>query len=184
MFANLRQGSQLYVFHKCASTPYIESGSVETTSNVMMGYYPSMPVPINISVKVGDKTAPYQNLPPNAEVADVTNNTTGETITIACTKEALNAEIQSARQKSIESINSVPYHQQRIKALDALYQQFNPEQAEKAQREQELRTMREDMVAMRKQMEEQAEINKMLLAQLKGEGTSSSNPKEKKGEQK
>lgn len=179
MFANLRQGSQLYVLHKCASTPFIEMGSVESTSNVMMGYYPSLPnMPINISVRVGDKVTPYQNLPANAEVADVTNNATGETITIACTKDALNTEVQAMRQKSIDSINSVEYHRQRISTCDALLQQLNPEQAEKAQREQEMQNMKSEMQEMRRQMAEQAEINKMLLAQLKGEKTSSKTKKE------
>lgn len=140
----------------------------------MTGYFPTMPnMPINISIRVGDKVTQYQNLPPTAEVADVTNGSTGETVTLACSKEAVNAEVQGMKQKSIEAINSVEYHKQRISACDMLLQQLNPEQAEKAQRDQELKTMRADMVAMRKQIEEQSEINKMLLAQLRGENTSS-----------
>lgn len=167
MFSNLRQGSQLYILHKCASTPFIEMGSVESTSNVMMGYYPSLPnMPINISVRVGDKTTPYQGLPANAEVADVTNNATGETITIACTKEALNAEVQAMRQKSIDTINSVEYHKQRVGVCDMLLQQLNPEQAEKAQREKE-------MSEMRVQMAQMAQTIAQLNARLGGEGASS-----------
>lgn len=171
MFANLRQGSQLYLLHKSAPTPFIESGSVESTTNIMMGYYPSMPnMPINISVRIGDKTTPYQNLPPNAEVADATNNATGETITIACTKEALNAEINALKQKSIDAINSVDWHKQRIIACDNLLQQLNPEEKEKAQREQE-------MLEMRKQMQQMAQTIAQLNAKL-GEGTSSTKRKE------
>lgn len=155
MFANLRQGSQLYILHKSAPTPFVEAGSVENTSNVMMGYYPSMPnMPINISVRTGEKVTPYQNLPPNAEVADATNNATGETITIACTKEALNAEIQALKQKSIDAINSVDWHKQRITACDNLLQQLNPEEKEKAQREQEMADMRKQMELMAKTIEQ------------------------------
>lgn len=128
---------------------------------------PSMP--INISIRVGEKTIPYQNLPPNAEVADATNNATGETITIACTKEALNAEIHSLRQKSIDAINSVDWHKQRIVSCDNLLQQLNPEEREKAQREQE-------MVEMRKQMEQMAHTIAQLNTKL-GEGASSSKNK-------
>lgn len=171
MFSNLRQGSQLYVLHKCASTPYIEMGSVDSTSN-MMGYYPIMPnMPVNISVRIGEKTTPYQNLPANAEVADVTNNTTGETVTVVCSKEALNAEMHNDRQKSIDAINSVDYHKQRVAAYDALINQMNPEVAEKQQRDQE-------MADMRSQMQQMAQTIAQLTNQLKGEGTSS----KKKGE--
>lgn len=169
MFSNLRQGSQIYLLHKSAPTPFIEVGSVESTSNVMVGYYPTMPnMPVNISVRVAEKVTPYQNLPPNADIADTTNNT-GETITLACSKEALNTEIQALKQKSIDTINSVDWHKQRIIACDNLLQQLNPEQAEKAKRDQE-------MEAMRKQMEQMAQTIAMLNNKL-GEGTSSSKNK-------
>ena len=62
------------------------------------------------------------------------------------------------KQKSIETINSVPYHEQRIKVLDALYQQLNPEEAEKVQRDKEYQEMKSELQEMRK-----------LLAHLKKE---------------
>lgn len=140
-------------------------GSVDSTSNVMMGYYPTMPnLPININIKVGEKVTQYQNLPPNAEVADVTNSM-GETVTLACTKEAVNAEVQTLKQKSIDAINSVEYHKQRIGACDMLLQQLNPEAAEKVQREKEMAEMREQMMRMSETI---AELNARL-----GEGAPS-----------
>lgn len=174
MFSNLRQGSQLYVFHKCASTPYIEMGSVEIQNQFGSFYQPLPGMPINFSIRIGDKVTPCPNLPPNADIADVTNNQTGETITLACSKESVNAEMQSERQKSIDAINSVDYHRQRISALDALYNQLNPEVAEKAQRDKEMSDMRQQMAQM-------AQTIAKLTAELGGERTSS---KDKKGESK
>lgn len=161
MISNLRQGSQLYLIHKSASTPFVEMGSVESTNN-MVGYFPTMPtMPVTLSVRCGEKVTTYQNLPPNAEAADATNRETGETVTIACTKEAANAEVQSMRQKSIEAINSVEYHRQRIAVCDSLIQQLNPEQAEKAQQQKE-------MNELRGQVSDLSALVRQLTMQLKG----------------
>lgn len=178
MFSNLRQGSQIYVFHKCASTPFIEMGSVEIQNPFGSLYQPLPNMPINISIRIGDKVTPAPNLPPNAEVADVTNNQTGETITLACSKEAVNAEMQSERQKSVESINSVDYHRQRISALDALYNQLNPEVAEKEQQAQEISRLKLQVSDMASNIEELIKANKELMEQIKGEKTSSQKKKE------
>lgn len=174
MISNLRQGSQLYLIHKSASTPFVEMGSVESTNN-MAGYFPTMPtMPVTLSVRCGEKVTTYQNLPPNAEVADVTNPTTGETITIACTKEAANAEANNEKQKSIDAINSVEYHKQRIVAWDGIITQLNPEQAEKAQQQKEMNDLRG-------QVSDLTALVRQLTAQLKGsdrsEETSVSVPK-------
>ena len=180
MFANLRQGSQLYILHKTA-TPYIEVGSVESVTNIpMYGIYPTMPtMPVDVTVRVGEKLTTYKQIPANVDVANVTSPNTGEELCIATTKDCINNEVQTMIQKSIDTISSVPFHEQRVKSLKALYQQFNPEEAEKAQRDKEYQDMKTEMQEMRKQMAEQAEINKQLLAQLKGEGASSNS---KKGE--
>ena len=166
MFSNQRQGSQLYILHKCAATPFVEMGSVENTTNLMTGYYPSLPnMPVNLSIRVGEKVTNYQNLPPNAEVADVTNNT-GETVTLACTKEAVTAEIQAMKQKSIDTINSVDFHKQRINTCEMLIQQLNPEEVEKAKQQQEISDLKAQIAQMSQMMAKMSE-------QLKGEETSS-----------
>lgn len=183
MFANLRQGSQLYIIHKSTPTPFVEVGSIESTSNVLMGYYPSMPnMPINISVRIGDKTTPYQNLPPNADVAEATNSTTGETVCIVCSKDALNLELQAMKQESIDHINAVPFHEQRKKSIEALIIQLNPEAREKAQREQEMAEMRNQisqMADMQSQIKQMSQTIVQLTNQLKEVGTSSTSNKRK-----
>lgn len=164
------------MLHKSAATPFIEMGSVEV-QNQFGSYYQPMGLPINLSIRIGDKVTPCPNLPPNAEIADVTNNTTGETITLACTKDVLNAEIQSMRQKSVDaiSVNTIEYHKHRISACDNILNQLNPEVAEKAAQAQE-------MANMRAQMSQMAQTIEQLTAKLGGEGTSSD--KVKKGESK
>ena len=157
----------MYVLHKSAAVPFVEMGCVECVNN-FMPYYGMNSIPMNISVKVGEKVTPYQNLPPNAEVADATNSATGETITIACTKEALNAELQSMKQKSIDIINSVEYHKQRIEKCDALLQQINPEEAEKAAQAKEVCELRSQV----------SDLSKMVADLLKLQGGEASSLKE------
>lgn len=178
MFANLRNGSQVYVFHKCASMPYVEMGIVEIPNQFGSLYQPLAGFPMNINIRIGDKAVPFPNLPASAEVADVTNNQTGETITIACNKDAINAEIQSERQKSVDNLNSREYHEQRIVCLDNLAKQLNPEQAEKAAQLAELNNLKSQIAEMSTNMEELMRANKELMSQLKEERTS----KPKKGE--
>lgn len=149
MFSNLRMGSQLHILHKNA-TPYVEIGTIETTPAMpMLGYYPNMPsVPMDIQVKVGDKVTTYQQLPANADSAEVVDRATGEQVFICCTKDALNAELQAMKQKSIETINSVEYHKQRVKAIDVLVGQINPEIAEKQAQAQEISDLRKQLQDM------------------------------------
>ena len=183
MFSNLRQGSQLYVFHKCASTPYIEMGSVEI-QNQFGTFYQPIGIPMNLNIRIGDKVIPCPNLPPNAEIADVTSNTTGETITIACGKDALEGELRSLMQKSIDAVNSVEYHRKRIDVYKTLIEQLNPEQVAQAQRDKEMSEMRQQMAVMAQTI---AQLNEKLSLRERenvtmGERTSSS--KDKKGESK
>lgn len=165
MFSNLRQGNKLYILHK-ANRPFIEVGTVDSVNTFpVLGYYPGMPsMPIDISVRVGDKVTPYQHLPATMETADVIEKTTGEQVTIICTKEAANAEINALRQASIDIINSVDSHKLRIEACDALLTQLNPEDAEKAAQLAELNTLKA-------QMAELMEQNKALLARVEGENS-------------
>lgn len=155
MFSALRQGANLHILHKSA-TPYVEVGTIETVPNMpIYGYYPNMPsLPIDISVRVGDKVTTYQQLPANAESAEVIDRATGEKVYIACTKDAINSELNSMRKESVDSINSVPYHEQRIKAIDALICQLNPEIAEKAAQAQEISDLRKQLQDTQQLVEE------------------------------
>ena len=164
MFSNLRAGCQLYMFHVSAVSPYVEVGSVEsvTNNNPMAGFYPNLPLyPIDVTVRIGDKSVNYQKLPANAESATVTETTSGETVVIATNRDVVNTEIQAQRQKSLDILNSVDYHQKRIAALDELVRQVNPEVAEKAKQQQEISELRSQLSTMR-------DMIGQLTAQLKG----------------
>lgn len=151
MFQNLQHGSQIYLLHK-GMTPYIEMGTVETMPQMLMGYYPQMSFPLDITVKVGEKVIPFKQLPPSAEIANVIQQGSGEEICVACSKEAVNAEVQQMIQKSVDAINSVEAHRQRIETCKNLLNQLNPEKVKEAQQAQEIIALKDKLASMEQMM--------------------------------
>lgn len=161
MFSNLRANSQIYILHKDAS-PYVEIGSVVSVSQPQ----PKFPVPnfmqpqemvVDITVRVNENTVTLQKLPANLDVADQGIN---GNMVITTSREAMNAEIDSLRQKSLSVINSVEYHQKLVQDCEQLLQRLNPEFAEQKQQKQEIDLLKQQMSDMMGSMRE-------LMAQLK-----------------
>lgn len=142
--------------HPNSATPFVEVGIVEPTNNMMpMAYFP-----VDISVRVGERVIPFRQLPPNAETATGTDQS-GESIIIACSKEAMCREVDVMMQKSIEVINSVEYHKNRIAVFGDLKKQLNPELVEKEAQAKEISALKEELMQM-----------KAMLAEFKGETSS------------
>lgn len=161
MFSNLRANSQIYILHKDAS-PYVEIGSVVSVSQPQ----PKFPVTnfmqpqemvVDITVRVNENTVTLQKLPANLDVADQGIN---GNMVITTSREAMNAEIDSLRQKSLSVINSVEYHQKLVQDCEQLLQRLNPEFAEQKQQKQEIDLLKQQMSDMMGSMRE-------LMAQLK-----------------
>lgn len=169
MFSNLRQNSQIYILHK-DTTPYIEIGSVVSVSQPV----PKFPVTnfmnpqeliVDIVVKVNDNNITFQKLPANLDIADQGISTGA--IVITTSKEAMNSEVDSLRQKSLGIINSIDYHRKVIENCEVLLQQLNPEFAEKQAQQKDISMLKEQMEEMSKTMTSLMEANKELLTQLK-----------------
>lgn len=156
-------------------TPYLEMGTVETIPTYpMMGYYPQMPMmPMDITVRVGDKVVPYKQLPPNAESANVIAQNSGEEVCIACSRDCVNNELQLQTQKSVDAINSVPMHEKRIETLKQIHDQLNPEKVKEVQQAEELNSLRSQVTDLGKMVAE-------LTAQLRGRNDSQNNGGNKK----
>lgn len=166
MFSNLRINSQLYVLHK-ESTPYVEVGQVVSVSspypkNQINNFMPPQELVVDVVVNVNGNNITLQKLPANLDVAD--QGTNNGALFIATTRDAINIEINSQRQKSLDVINSVKYHEQRMQDYDLLYQKLNPEVAEQKQQKQEIDTLKAQMSEMMSGMRE-------LMAQLKKENS-------------
>ena len=150
-FQNLRNNHQIYILHKDA-IPSLEIGKVT---------YVSAPVPkygntsmyndliLDITADVDGKSTNFQKIPANSEIADF-----GNSLVIATNKDAMNSEVTSMKQKSLDILNSIEQHQSIIKGCDEILQILNPEIAEKQRQEQENKALREEINSLKEMFSE------------------------------
>ena len=150
-FQNLRNNHQIYKLHKDA-VPTLVIGKVT---------YISAPVPkygntsmyndlvLDITADVDGKSTNFQKLPANGEIADFGNN-----IVVATSKEAMNSELVSMKQRSLVIINSVEQHRNIISGCDEILQMLNPEISEKQRQEQENKQLREEINSLKEMFQE------------------------------
>ena len=150
-FQNLRNNHQIYILHKDA-IPTLEIGKI---TNI------SVPIPkygntsmyndliLDITADVDGRSTNFQKLPANSEIADFGNN-----IVVAVSKEAMNSEVTSMKQRSLDILNSIEQHQSIIKGCDEILHILNPEIAEKQRQEQENKSLREEINSLKEMFSE------------------------------
>lgn len=166
MFSNLRPGSQIYILHK-DSTPFIEVGQVVSVSQPIPRYQVNnfmapQELVVDVVVSVNGNNITLQKLPANLDVAD--QGTANGSLFISTSRETMNAEVSSLRQKSQDILNSIDYHKKIIQDCEILLQRLNPEFAEQKQQKQEIDNLKAQMSEMMNGMKE-------LMAQIKKENT-------------
>lgn len=153
MFQQLRQNSQVYIFHK-GNTPLLEIGYVSNYPvvkpkyNVPPTFGNQQEMIVDLIVKIGDQLVNYNQLPANLDIADSFSN--GESIVISDNREAMNAEILNFKQKSIDTLNSIDVHKDIIFSCDKILNDLNPEYAEKKQQQSEMNTLKSQINEMNK----------------------------------
>lgn len=170
MFQNLRNSQQLYILHK-DPTPYIDKGSVVSVSaprpkypmNTPIGQMPQVEIVVDVSVNIGGQITNFQNLPAGMEIADFGQN---GNIVISCSRDAMNNEVSMMKQKSIDLLNSVSYHQEVISSCDKMLNLLNPEFAAKQQQEKEISDLKAQMAEMGRNMSDLMMLNRQLMEQL------------------
>lgn len=175
MFQSLRPNNQIFILHK--DKPLLEVGSVVSVSMPT----PKYPVPpvfgqtqemvVDIVVKVNNQDITYQKLPANLEIADFGTNG----IVISDNKLAMNSEIMSLKQKSVDAINNVNFHQQVVATCDKILSDLNPEFAEKQQQQAEINELKSQVGDLTREISNLMQMNKDLIAQLKQGGLNNEN---------
>ena len=164
MFSNLRTNSQLYILHR-DTTPYIEIGQVVSVSQPRPrfqtnSYITPQEQVVDIVVSINGNNITLQSLPANLDVAD--QGTINGSLFISTSRDAMNTEINSMRQKSLDIINSIDTHKKIIQDCELLLQRLNPEFAEQKQQKQGLDTLKTQVSEIMNGMKE-------LMAQFKKE---------------
>lgn len=168
MFQSLRVNSPFYILHK-DSKPYIEMGSVVSVSQPI----PKFMVPqtfgqpqemvVDIAVRVNGQIVNFQKLPANQDLAD-----TNQFVVVSASRDAMNSEVASLKQKSIDIINSIDNHRDIISGCDIILQDLNPEYAEKQRQQIEIDSLKEQMRTMSQNMADLMTMNKELMGKLSG----------------
>jgi len=163
MFQSVRPNSPIYVLHK-GDNPRLETGYVANQPIPKPKY--QMPhnfgqpqeMIVDLVVKLNDSSINLNSIPANLDIADSYSN--GESIVISDSREAMNSEIISLKQKSVDLLNSMDYHKSLIQSYDKLLSDFNPEMAEKQAQQQEI-------AGLRSQIDELSKSMALLVKQLK-----------------
>lgn len=150
MFSNLRTNSPLYILHR-DTTPYIEIGQVISVSQPKPRFQTNnfmapQEMVVDIVVGVNGNNVNLQSLPANLDVAD--QGTLNGSLFITSSKDAMNSEISSMRQKSLDILNSVEQHKKTLQDCEVLLQRLNPEFAEQKQQKQEIDMLKSQMAEM------------------------------------
>ena len=139
MFSGLRTNSLFYILEK-GEKPVLKVGQVSSDSNPSpkYGQYPTTPMfgqqmetVVDVSVKVGDETMEFKQLPSNLSIANL-----GQNVVVSENKDAMNAEVEAMLRNSRGILESVSYHESVIASCDSILRELNPQLAkEKAQEE-------------------------------------------------
>ena len=168
MFGQLRINNPLFVLNKQGS-PSLEIGTVISVTAPMPQLssigQPTM-YTVDVTARINDQNITYQKLPANTDVADFAGN---GNVVIACSRESMNSELQAMRQRSVDVVKSVDYHNGLIQAIDKIIQDLNPEEAEKLALQKEVTDLKGQMLLLSHRVNASLEQNRHLMAQTKGE---------------
>ena len=147
MFQSIRQNAQIYVLHK-GDNPYMEFGYVTGVSVPRPKYtvpatFNNQEMVVDITANINGQNVSYKNLPANVDIADSFHNTT--TVVVSMSKDAINAEINNLKQKSIDVLNSVDIHKRLIDSYDKIILDLNPEFADKQKQQDEINELKQQM---------------------------------------
>lgn len=155
MFQSLRQNSQIYVFHK-GNTPSLDIGQITNIPvakpkyAVPVSFGQTQEMVVDLVVQLGNQVVNYTGLPAQLDIADSFSN--GETVVVSDSREAMNAEILSFKQKSIDTINSIETHKSIVTKCEEILNSLNPEYAEKKQQQGEIQNLKSQMSDMSKSL--------------------------------
>jgi len=166
MFQSVRPNSPIYVLHK-GDNPRLETGYVmnqpipKPKYQIPHTFGQPQEMIVDLVIKLNDMSFNMNSIPAQLDIADSYSN--GENLVISDSREAMNSEIISLKQKSIDILNSMDYHKNLITTYDKILSDFNPEVAEKQAQQQEISELRAQMNEMSRNMS-------LLIEQLKSKG--------------
>ena len=179
MFSGLRTNSLFYILEK-GEKPVLKVGQVSSVSNPSpkYGQYPTTPMfgqqmetVVDVSVKVGDETMEFKQLPSNLSIANL-----GQNVVVSENKDAMNAEVEAMLRNSRGILESVSYHESVIASCDSILRELNPQLAKEKAQEEKIVGLEDQMGKLSIALSSIQE----MLAQALNSGANTNKNKEKK----
>lgn len=168
MFQALRPNNIIYIFYR-GENSRLEKGVVLNQPIVRQKYqmpasFRQSEMVVDLNVRIDGRTVNYTNLPANLDISNSSND--GESLIVADNKEAMNAELLSLKQESLDIINSKEAHEKLLSIYDNILFELNPEYAEKEAQKEELASLKIQVNEMSNSIKDLMETNKKLLERL------------------
>ena len=173
MFQSLRTNQQFYILTK-GSNPRLDVGMVTLVSAPQLKF-PTVPqglgsqpeYVVDVTVLVNGATQQFQRLPANKEIADFGDGYGN--IVVSMSRDAMNNELSTLKNRSEEHIKRVDEERQKIIAYETILQQLNPEYAEKQKQDAEIANLKNQVAAMAQTNANLESMMSQLLAELKSD---------------
>lgn len=172
MFQSLRTNQQFYILTKGVN-PRLDIGTVSQVSAPQVKF-PTIPqglgtqpeYVVDVVVNVNGTTQQFQRLPANKEIADFGDNYGN--MVVSMSRDAMNNEIATLKNRSVEHLNRVDEEKQKIIIYDSILQQLNPEYAEKQKQDAEIASLKNQVAAMAQTNANLESMMQQLLSEFKG----------------
>lgn len=170
MFQSLRTNQHFYILTK-GLNPRLDIGMVTSVSAPQMKF-PAVPqglqqpeYVVDVTVNVNGASQQFQRLPANKEIADFGDGYGN--IVVSTSRDAMNNELNTLKNRSEEHIKRVDEERQKIIAYETILQQLNPEYAEKQKQEAEIINLKNQVATIMQTNSNLENMMTQLLDQLK-----------------
>ncbi len=172
MFQSLRVNQQFYILTK-GSNPRLDIGTVTSVTTPQVKF-PTIPqglgsqpeYVVDVVVSVNGTAQTFQRLPANKEIADFGDGYGN--IVVSTSRDAMNNEIVTLKNRSDEHIKRVDEEKQKIIIYESILQQLNPEYAEKQKQDAEIASLKNQMATMAKTNANLESMMQKILEEFKG----------------
>ena len=142
-FYTLQPNSKIYILNK-VPIPNVCQGDVVSVSSPRQNPNNWQQMMVNVVAKIDGKETTFENLPSDKDIAD---SRTG--VMLYCDKGLVVEEVKRMRRDSAQVLEDIDKHKAIVSSCDTILENLCPEVAEKAAREKELETMKQQLAEMR-----------------------------------
>jgi ribosome-associated translation inhibitor RaiA len=125
-----------------------------------------MDTTVDVTVRVGEETLEYKQLPSNLSIA----NSDQSQVVVSDSRESMTAEVEAMLRTSKGILESIPYHNSVIANCDSILRELNPQFAKEKEQEEKIGLLEQKMGNIETHL---AQLTGLLSKQLTHSGNTS-----------